>query len=131
MAELVAWVERHGIITPLTVATDGNGAYAIVAGERRYRAARAAKLREVPAHVRSDGEGTLAVALAENVIRADPTPIEEARAYQALQETHGGTAAVAQLVGTSERLIAERRAARPATPRAGCRRACRGRRPSP
>ena len=51
MGELVASVKRHGIITPLTLAPDGDG-FMIVAGERRYRAAKAAKLTEVPAQVR-------------------------------------------------------------------------------
>ena len=107
MAELVASVKRHGIITPLTLTPDGDG-FVIVAGERRYRAAKAAKLAEVPAYVRDTNEATLAVAVAENVIRADLTPIEEARAYQALAAEHGGAEAVAKLVGKSERLIEER-----------------------
>jgi ParB/RepB/Spo0J family partition protein len=107
MAELVASVKRHGIITPLTLAPDGDG-FVIVAGERRYRAAKAAKLSEVPAQVRdADGEA-LTLAVAENVIRADLTPVEEAEAYRRLIEEHGDTAKVAKLVGRSERLIRER-----------------------
>src|SRR5581483_6259510 len=74
MAELVESVKRHGIITPLTLAPDGDG-FVIVAGERRYRAAKQAKLTQVPAQVR-DGDGApLALAVAENVIRADLTPV--------------------------------------------------------
>lgn len=108
MAELVASVKRHGIITPLTLSHDGDGRYAIIAGERRYRAAKAAKLREVPAQVREvDGEA-LTLAVAENVIRADLTPVEEAEAYRRLVEEHGDAAKVAKLVGRSERLIGER-----------------------
>ena len=107
MAELVASVKRHGIITPLTLALDGDG-FVIVAGERRYRAAKAAKLTEVPAQVRdADGEA-LTLAVAENVIRADLTPVEEAEAYRRLLEEHGDTAKVAKLVGRSEKLIGER-----------------------
>src|SRR6059036_1446841 len=107
MAELVASVKRHGIITPLTLAADGDG-FVIVAGERRYRAAKAAKLTEVPAQVRdADGEA-LTLAVAENVIRADLTPVEEAEAYRRLLDEHGETAKVAKLVGRSERLIGER-----------------------
>jgi ParB family chromosome partitioning protein len=49
MAELVESVKRHGIITPLTLAPDGDGGFVVVAGERRLRAAKAAKLKEVPA----------------------------------------------------------------------------------
>lgn len=109
MAELVASVRRHGIITPLTLTPDGDGdGFVIVAGERRYRAAKAAKLKEVPAHVRDAESASLAVAVAENVIRADLTPIEEALAYQALAAEHGDATAVSKLVGKSERLIAER-----------------------
>lgn len=108
MTELVASVKRHGIITPLTVTTDGNDGYLIIAGERRYRAAKACKLREVPAQVRDPEGETLTLAVAENVIRADLTPIEEARAYQTLARENGDAAAVARLVGKSERLIAER-----------------------
>src|SRR5436309_8826092 len=101
MAELVASVKRHGIITPLTLAPDGDG-FVIVAGERRYRAAKAAKLTEVPAQVReADGGEALTLAVAENVIRADLTPVEEAEAYRRLIEEHGDTAKVAKLVGRS------------------------------
>jgi ParB family chromosome partitioning protein len=107
MAELVASVKRHGIITPLTLAPDGEG-FAIIAGERRYRAAKAAKLTEVPAQVRdADGEA-LALAVAENVVRADLNPVEEARAYERLLAEHGDAAKVARLVGRSEKLVGER-----------------------
>src|SRR5438034_3016337 len=107
MDELVASVRRHGIITPLTLAPEGDG-FVIVAGERRYRAAKAARLTEVPAQVReADGEA-LTLAVAENVIRADLTPVEEAEAYRRLVEEHGDTGTVAKLVGRSERLIGER-----------------------
>ncbi len=107
MAELVESVKRHGIITPLTLAPDGDG-FVIVAGERRYRAAKQAKLTQVPAQVR-DGDGDpLALAVAENVIRADLTPVEETEAYRRLVDEHGDAAKVARLVGRSERLIRER-----------------------
>jgi ParB/RepB/Spo0J family partition protein len=108
MAELVASIKRHGIITPLTLAPDGEGGFTIIAGERRYRAAKSAKLRRVPAQVReADGEA-LTLAVTENVIRADLSPTEEARAYRRLVEEHGSAAKVARLVGKSERLIADR-----------------------
>ena len=107
MAELVESVKRHGIITPLTLAPDGDG-FTIIAGERRYRAAKQAKLTQVPAQVRdADGEA-LTLAVAENVIRADLTPVEEAEAYRQLVAEHGNAAKVARLVGRSERLIGER-----------------------
>ncbi|HWQ22901.1 MAG TPA: ParB/RepB/Spo0J family partition protein [Gaiellaceae bacterium] len=107
MAELVESVRRHGIITPLTLAADGDG-FVIVAGERRYRAAKQAKLKDVPAQVR-DGDGdALALAVAENVIRADLNPVEEARAYERLVNEQGSAAKVAKLVGRSDKLIADR-----------------------
>ena len=90
------------------------GGYAIIAGERRYRAAKAAKLREVPAQVREVEGEALTLAVAENVIRADLSPLEEARAYRRLVDEHGDAAKVAKLVGKSERLVA--RAHRPPAP---------------
>src|SRR6266545_3202846 len=107
MAELVESVKQHGIITPLTLAPDGDG-FVIVAGERRYRAAKQAKLKEVPAQVRGGDGDALTLAVAENVIRADLTPVEEAEAYRQLVEEHGDAAKVAKLVGRSEKLIRER-----------------------
>ena len=107
MAELVASVKQHGIITPLTLAPDGDG-FVIVAGERRYRAAKQARLKEVPAQVRDADGDALTLAVAENVIRADLSPIEEARAYERLVAEHGDTAKVAKLVGRSEKLLGER-----------------------
>jgi ParB/RepB/Spo0J family partition protein len=108
MAELVESVKRHGIITPLTLAPDGDGGFVLVAGERRLRAAKAAKLKEVPAQVREGDGESLSVAVAENVIRADLSPVEEAEAYRRLMDEHGDAAKVAKLVGRSEKLIGER-----------------------
>src|SRR6476661_300568 len=67
MVELVESVKQHGIIAPLTLAPDGAGGFTIIAGERRYRAAKAAKLREVPAQVRDDDAASLTLAVVENV----------------------------------------------------------------
>lgn len=107
MAELVESVKRHGIITPLTLAREGDG-FVIVAGERRYRAAKQAKLKEVPAQVREGDGDALVLAVAENVIRADLNPVEEARAYERLVAEQGDAARVARLVGRSQKLIADR-----------------------
>ena len=108
MAELVASIKRHGIITPLTLDPDGGGGFTIIAGERRFRAAKAAKLGQVPAQVREANGEALTLAVTENVIRADLSPTEEARAYRRLVDEHGSAAKVARLVGKSERLIVER-----------------------
>jgi ParB/RepB/Spo0J family partition protein len=107
MAELVASVKQHGIITPLTLTPDGEG-FVIVAGERRYRAAKQARLKEVPAQVRDADGDALTLAVAENVIRADLNPVEEARAYERLVAEHGDAGKVAKLVGRSEKVIGER-----------------------
>ena len=107
MAELVESVKQHGIISPLTLAPDGDG-FVIVAGERRYRAAKQAKLKEVPAQVRDADGHALTLAVAENVIRADLNPVEEAHAYERLVAEHGDAAKVAKLVGRSEKLIGDR-----------------------
>jgi ParB family chromosome partitioning protein len=107
MAELVESIRQHGIITPLTLAPDGDG-FVIIASERRYRAAKQAKLKDVPAQVRDADGDALTLAVAENVIRADLNPVEEARAYERLVAEHGETGKVAKLVGRSEKLIGER-----------------------
>ena len=79
-------------------------------GERRYRAAsKAAKLRRrCLAQVREVEGEALTLAVAENVIRADLSPLEEARAYRRLVDGHGDAAKVAKLVGKSERLVSDR-----------------------
>ncbi|WP_044749258.1 ParB/RepB/Spo0J family partition protein [Bacillus alveayuensis] len=82
--ELKASIVQHGILQPLIVRKSIKG-YEIVVGERRYRAAKEAKLKTVPAVVRDLTEQQMMeFALLENLQREDLTPIEEARAYQAL-----------------------------------------------
>jgi ParB family chromosome partitioning protein len=88
--DLVASVRAQGIIQPLVVTPEGEG-YAIIAGERRWRAARKAGLEAVPVVVRqvADDRELLELALVENLQRSDLNPIEEAEAYAALQEKFG------------------------------------------
>lgn len=93
---LVASVKTWGVLTPITVKANGKG-YVIVAGERRFRAAKAAKLPTIPALV-DDGENTLAAATVENVMRLDLNPVEEGHAYRGLLDTAGTPAKVAALV---------------------------------
>jgi ParB family chromosome partitioning protein len=98
-------LREKGLLQPILVrpAPGATGEYQIVAGERRWRAAQRAGLRELPVVVRelSDDE-TLEIAILENVQRADLNPIEEAAGYKALMERFGRTQeAVAQAVGKS------------------------------
>lgn len=86
LAELAESIQTFGIIQPLIV-KDCGGHYAIIAGERRFRAARLAKLETVPAIVKDYSEmETLQIALIENIQRQDLTPIEEASCYKRLVE---------------------------------------------
>lgn len=86
--ELARSVAEHGIIQPLVVTRTGENRYKLIAGERRYRAAQKAGLREVPVVVKEELEAgdALQVALIENIQREDLNPIEEAMAYHQLHE---------------------------------------------
>ncbi len=82
----------HGIIQPLTVRELNNGYYQIIAGERRWRAARIAQLSEVPAIViEADDKKATELALIENLQRQDLNPVEEALGYQSLIDDYGLT----------------------------------------
>lgn len=103
LAELADSIRQHGILQPLLVRPLVGGGYQIVAGERRWRAARMAGVTEVPAVVRemSDSE-VMQLALIENLQREDLSPVEEAQGYQSLIETYGFTQEeVASTVGKS------------------------------
>jgi len=89
LAESIA---QHGIIQPLTVRELDSGYYQIIAGERRWRAARLANLQEVPAVViEADDKKTMELALIENLQRQDLNPVEEALGYQSLMTDYGLT----------------------------------------
>jgi len=86
LEELAASMKEYGVISPLVV-KDSGGVYSIIAGERRFRAARIAKLSEVPVIVKDYSDGDiLQVALIENIQRQDLTPIEEALCYKRLMD---------------------------------------------
>jgi len=86
LEELAESMKEYGIISPLLV-KDNGGHYSIIAGERRYRAARIARLTEVPVIVKDYSDGDiLQVALIENIQRQDLTPIEEALCYKRLMD---------------------------------------------
>jgi ParB family chromosome partitioning protein len=89
LAELASSIKEHGIVQPLIVAKNG-GSYIIIAGERRYRAAEIAGLKEVPAIIRSFGEQEkLEIALIENIQRQDLTILDLAAAYLKLHDQFG------------------------------------------
>ena len=103
LAELADSIAQHGVLQPLLLRPMLSGGYRIVAGERRWRAARMAGLTEVPAVIRemTDSEEML-FALIENLQREDLTPLEEARGYRTLIETQDLTQEeVSQAVGKS------------------------------
>ena len=82
----------HGIIQPLTVRETGTGYYQIIAGERRWRAARMANLSEIPVVViEADDKKAMELALIENLQRQDLNPVEEALGYQSLMAEYGMT----------------------------------------
>jgi len=107
--ELAASVKEHGLLQPLLVAEDGADGYVLVAGERRWRAARRAGLTAVPAVIREriDGKEELELALVENLQRRDLTPLEEARAFQDLRISFGlSQAQIAARVGIDRSTVA-------------------------
>ncbi|MEG1427875.1 MAG: ParB/RepB/Spo0J family partition protein [Oscillospiraceae bacterium] len=90
--ELADSISQHGILQPLLVRPILAGGYQIVAGERRWRAARKAGLTEVPVIIREMDDGEfMQLSLIENLQREDLSPLEEANGYAALMETHGFT----------------------------------------
>ena len=85
-------IATHGLVQPLTVRQMPNGYYQIIAGERRWRAARLAELKEVPVVVmEADDKKTMELALIENLQRQDLNPVEEALGYRSLMEEYGLT----------------------------------------
>lgn len=107
LADLTESIRIHGIIQPLTVRRLASGYYQIIAGERRWRAAKAAGLLEVPAVIiEADDRKVMELGLIENLQREDLNPAEEARGYQALMEEYGLTQEqVAQRMGKSRPAI--------------------------
>ena len=85
-------IAAHGILQPLAVRASGGGFYQIIAGERRWRAARMAGLSEVPVVVlEADDRTVMELALVENLQRQDLNPMEEAEGYQRLMKEYGLT----------------------------------------
>ncbi|MFZ0624937.1 MAG: ParB/RepB/Spo0J family partition protein [Acidimicrobiia bacterium] len=102
LEELASSMKEVGVLQPIVV-TMGDEGYVLIAGERRWRAAKRAGLHDIPAVIReTSGDSTLVEALVENLQRQDLTPIEEAHAFSQLLENYGMTQeAVASRVGKS------------------------------
>lgn len=106
---LASSIVEHGVLQPLLVSEDGPGRYIILAGERRWRAAKKAGLERVPVVIREkvDGQHELELALVENLQRSDLTPLEEARAYEQLKTDRGlSQAQIAERVGIDRSTVA-------------------------
>ena len=101
-------IATHGVVQPLTVRELPNGYYQIIAGERRWRAARLAEIREIPAVIiEADDRKVMELALIENLQRQDLNPVEEAMGYQTLMQEYGMTQEdAAKQVGKSRPAVA-------------------------
>lgn len=92
LQELADSIAEHGVIQPLTVRECASGYYQIIAGERRWRAARIAGLDEIPVVVvEADDKKAMELALIENLQRQDLNPVEEAYGYRTLMDEYGLT----------------------------------------
>ena len=107
LEELVASIKEKGIIQPIIVRHSASG-YELIAGERRWRAAKSLNLKEIPVIVRqAKDEESLELALIENIQRQNLSPIEEAHAYKHLMEQFGFTQEkIAQTVGKARASVA-------------------------
>jgi len=108
LQELADSIREHGVLSPLIVRSIDGGYYEIIAGERRWRAAREAGLSEVPVRiVTADDKTALELAMVENLQREDLSPIEEARGFKALMDEFDMTQEeVAQRVSKSRPAVA-------------------------
>jgi ParB family chromosome partitioning protein len=107
LEELASSIRAQGLIQPVVVRPVPGGRYEIIAGERRWRAAQMAGLQDIPAIVRDvPDEAAIAMALIENIQRADLNAIEEAAALQRLQQEFGLThEGIAEAVGKSRTTV--------------------------
>lgn len=101
-------IEKYGVLQPIVVKKQDNGFYKIIAGERRWRAAKLAGLKKVPVVIKDyDDRETMEIALIENLQREDLNPFEEARGYRELMDIFSMTQEeVAQKVGKSRSAVA-------------------------
>lgn len=108
LASLAESLKTHGLIQPILVKKEENGMYTIIAGERRWRAAKLAGLKELPCIVKEYSEKELSeIALIENLQREDLNPIEEAEGYRHLMDTFNMRQEdVAERIGKSRSAVA-------------------------
>lgn len=108
LSELADSISQHGVLQPLVVRPMSNGTYQLVAGERRWRAARIAGLSEVPVIIKElSDEETIEIAMVENLQREDLNPLEEALGYKyMMDELHITQEQTAEKVGKSRPVIA-------------------------
>ncbi len=108
LEELADSIRQHGVIQPLTVRKLSSGYYQIIAGERRWRAARMTELTEIPAVViEADDQKAMELAMIENLQREDLNPMEEAEGFRALVANYGMTQEeAARRVGKSRSAVA-------------------------
>lgn len=108
LSELADSIAQHGVLQPLVVRPMSNGTYQLVAGERRWRAARMAGLSEIPVIIKElTDEETIEIAMVENLQREDLNPLEEALGYRyMMDELHITQEQAAEKVGKSRPVIA-------------------------
>ena len=108
LAQLAESITRNGVLQPVLVRRKADGLFELIAGERRYRAAKLARLTSIPAVVRNTSdEQSMELALVENLQREDLNPMDEARAYHRLTTEFGLTQeALAQRVGKDRSSVA-------------------------
>lgn len=109
LRQLADSIREHGVIQPLIVRSLPNGNYQIVAGERRWRAAKMAGLTEIPVQIRDDltEEQTMQIAMIENLQRENLNPIEEAMGYKELMDKYKMTQeSLAKVLGKARSSIA-------------------------
>ena len=107
LEELSLSIKSKGVITPITLRENGNN-YEIVAGERRWRAAKMAKIKSIPAYVINvkNSSEMMQVALIENIQREDLNAIEEAEGYAILNSEHGlSHDEIAKIIGKTDYLL--------------------------
>jgi len=106
LVDLVDSIREHGILEPIVVAETPAG-YQIIAGERRWRAAKIVGLKSVPCIIkRTSHRGMLELAIVENVQRVDLNPLERAQGFKRMMDEFGlGTAEIAQRVGKSQSFV--------------------------